>query len=142
MLECNTYIICIKEKNKSHFISWGMSFTNNKSKSGSNVDPWGMLLVRFCGFKKFLLILTYVDKRDSNHKIIFFKNPVHLIFLRSTSRSAASKAFCNSIKIKFVYFQDSKTLFCQLTMINKSLLKLIWFWQFYNLKDIWFYLFW
>ena len=86
----------------------------NKNKSGPNIDPWGMLQVRFPGSQNFLSILTLKvlpDKYDSNHEITFSENPMHPIFLRSISWSIVSKAFCKSINIKPVYFPDSKPLF-------------------------------
>ena len=105
-----------------------MSLTYNKNKSGPNIDPWGTLQVRFPGSQNFLSILTLKvlpDKYDSNHEITLSKNPMHPIFLSSISRSIVSKAFCKSINIKPAYFPDSKPLFCQLIMLNKSSLKMI-----------------
>ena len=60
-----------------------MLFTYNKNKSGYNIDPSGMPQIKFLGPENFSSILSLKvlhDKWNSNHEIIFSKNPMHPFF--------------------------------------------------------------
>ena len=104
-----------------------MSLTYNKNKSGPNKDPWGTPQVRFPGSENFLSILTLKvlpDKYDSNH-ITFSENPMHPNFFKEVFHDLLCQKLLVSQLNPCTSQIQNLCSFCQLIMLNKSSLKMI-----------------